>query len=195
MRTHIIEATNKNQNWGKFLLGVLDDEWDRFPETPGCNTGVPLLASLPRTRGQKWDRARDVLIMDLQTREAAVFALEGDPRVELERHQVWVCPLFEPFLGWLYSQPVDRVLSLDLPAWIDIPDAKFAWAGHRRSGAEPIAEKREITHALYQGKTLCGMPAPSTWPPGHKWTHREDVVNITCEGCKATRTLLQGSVT
>jgi hypothetical protein len=43
---------------------------------------------------------------------------------------IWVCPMFEPFLTWLYKQPD----PFAIPAHVDLPDAPFAMQGYRRSG-------------------------------------------------------------
>lgn len=175
MRTHVIEATNNQLNWGKFLLGVMDTEWTRVPATPGCETGRPLLEQ----RG--WDRGRDVFVMDLQTREGAVFALGGHAPADLDKHKIWVCPLFEPFLTWLYAQPLADVLAFNLPEWIDLKHVETVeLRGYRRPG--PKVE-REIVHALWHGSTLCGMRAPVVWPAGHSWASREDMERVTCEDC------------
>lgn len=130
MQTKIIEACNGSGNWGKFLLGRMDDEWSRTsavddaPDAPR----LPLLSLIG------WGPSA-VLVLDLQTREAAVFTPGGHAPADLCKHKIWVCPLFEPFLIWLYT--VD-VADLDaLPDHVDLPDAAFAYRGHRRPGPAP----------------------------------------------------------
>lgn len=126
MRTKIIEVTNGPQNWGKFLIGVFDaEEW----KTPSVVS--PLARPLLRQIG--WGDGH-VFVLDLQTGEGAMFHLGGysSAKYDLDKHKVWVCPLFEPFLQWLYAKrPADIA---DLPAHLDLPDATFSMAGYRRQG-------------------------------------------------------------
>jgi hypothetical protein len=44
----------------------------------------------------------------------------------------WVCPLFEPFLEWLYQQDLTRIE--ELPSHVDLPEAEFQLHGYRRPG-------------------------------------------------------------
>lgn len=61
---------------------------------------------------------------------------------DLDKHRVWVCPLYEPFLNWLYAQDL---ADLDkLPDLVDIPDAEFQMHGYRRPG--PAGEERSAEH-------------------------------------------------
>jgi len=181
MRTHIIEATNGELNWGKFMVGVMDtQDWRRMPMTPGCDQGMPLL------QARRWD-VTDIWVMDLETREGAVFRLaNGDPSGALNKHQIWVCPLFEPFVNWLFTQPHEQILMLALPDWVDLPDAVFAFKGHRRPGpmvTMAAIDSGPVVHILYHGVTHCGMVAPSSWPTGHQWVARDDGHKATCKGC------------
>ena len=128
MKTHIIEVTNGPKNWGKFLLGTFDNEWTRRSEIS------PLLRS-PLLRQIGWS-ASHILVLDLQTGEGAVLRHGGMAKHDLDKHRVWVCPMFEPFLEWLYTQPREKVLALDLPAHVDLPDAPFAMHGYRRRGPD-----------------------------------------------------------
>jgi len=138
MRTHIIEATNGEQNWGKFLLGQFTaEEWQR-------RSVVDTGSKTPLLRAIGWGPDSDyTLVLDLQTGEGAVFRLGGHAGADLNKHKVWVCPLFEPFLNWLYAYRNERVATGDrdwwngLPLHIDLPDAPFALYGHRRAGGQP----------------------------------------------------------
>jgi hypothetical protein len=122
MRTVCIEATNGPQNWGKFLVGRFDpDEWERA----SAISGRPLLRAVGWTQDH-------VLVLDLQTGEGAIFRPGGLVAADLEKHRVWVCPLFEPFLVWLYTQDLTDLGAL--PPHIDLPSAPFAIAGYRRPG-------------------------------------------------------------
>lgn len=122
MQTVFIEATNGPRNWGKFMVGVFDD--DDWRVTSQVDPGHGLLA------GRGWSR-RHIFVMDLQTGEGAMFRPGGFASADLAKHRIWVCPLFEPFLEWLYLQDL-----ASLPSHVDLPDAPFAWAGYRRG--EPI---------------------------------------------------------
>lgn len=131
MKTHIIEATNGPQNWGKFMLGYFDEfEWQRESEV---SVGLQVIPN----RG--WTR-NTVFVMDLQTGEGALFTPPGLAKADLDKHQIWVCPLFEPFLEWLYTQPQPLIFHT-LVHHIDLPDAKFAFAGYRRPGPDRNRDK------------------------------------------------------
>jgi hypothetical protein len=77
-----------------------------------------------------------LLIMDLQTGEAAMFMPGGSPAHDLDKHRIWVCPMFEPFLDWLYQQDVTDLTKL--PGYVEI-DAEFSMSGYRRPG--PMASR------------------------------------------------------
>jgi hypothetical protein len=49
---------------------------------------------------------------------------------------VWVCPMFEPFLEWLYTQ--DTSVLERLPTVVELPEAPAAaaLAGYRRAGEQ-----------------------------------------------------------
>lgn len=127
MKTKIIEAaqSEKGPNWGKFLVGRFDHaEWSR-PAALGL--GVALLPQLG------W-RPEHLWVMDLQTGEGALFRPGGYPHADLEKHRVWVCPMFEPFLTWLYQQDLS---DLDrLPDSVLLPKAEFEFTGRRRPGPQ-----------------------------------------------------------
>jgi hypothetical protein len=79
------------------MLQKFDQEWSINSE---IDVGRPLLRALG------WDH-RVVLVTDLQTGEGAMFSPGGLASADLNRkHRVWVCPMFEPFLIWLYRQPL-----------------------------------------------------------------------------------------
>ena len=128
--------TNGPQNWGKFCLGQFSaDEWQQ-PSQVSPEVGRPLLRQIG------WDDAHH-LVLDLQTGEGAVFRLGGLASADLNKHKIWVCPLFEPFLGWLYAyrnehvQRGDRRWFDDLPLHVDLPTAPFSLSGYRRQGPPP----------------------------------------------------------
>ncbi len=121
METKIIEVTNGEQNWGKFMLGRFTSEWLVKSEVSSTN----LLNGIGH--GPK-----DLLVLDLETCEGAIFSPHGYAHYDLEKHRIWVCPMFEPFLEWLYKQDLSDLNAL--PAYIDLPGVSFEIAGHRRKG-------------------------------------------------------------
>lgn len=125
MKTKIIECTNGPLNWGKFMLMRPDTEW-RYRSAVSGSTS-PLLREIGWGPDHLW-------ALDLQTGEGAFF-LPGKNRrakYELDKHRIWVCPLFEPFLQWVYEQDLTDLDAL--PALVDLPEAAFAFRGYRRSG-------------------------------------------------------------
>lgn len=146
MRTRFIEATNGPQNWGKFAVGRFDvDETMRRSHIDP--DGAPLLRQIG------WHSNDVVWVFDLQTREGAAFDPGGYAKADLAKHRVWVCPLFEPFLAWLYEQDLSDLDAL--PGHVDLPNAPFAFYGYRRDGKTPgdvLREelaRRSITQAVF----------------------------------------------
>lgn len=136
MKTKIIEGVQDLKspgNWGKFLLGVPDTEW-RYESRIDPDPSWPLLRKVGWTAEHLW-------VLDLQTGEGAFFRPGGLARADLDKHRIWVCPLFEPFLEWLYAQYRENP-GLDigeLPDVAELPDAPFELAGYRRPGPEGAA--------------------------------------------------------
>ena len=125
MQTKIIEATNQI-NWGKFLLGRPDHEWGIRSSI--SDSQMPLLREVGWSREHLW-------VLDLQTGEGACFRINpyGHAKNDLNKHRIWVCPMYEPFLEWLYRQPV---LNFDvLPAVVEL-QAEASFHGYRREGRQ-----------------------------------------------------------
>ena len=59
-----------------------------------------------------------LVVLDLQTGEGAIFMPGGLAAADLDKHGIWVCPLFEPFLAWLYKQDLSDLDAL--PAVVEI---------------------------------------------------------------------------
>lgn len=139
MKVRFIEASQdakKGFNWGKFMVGVFDEEW----EIPSALYSSPYLLNQCG-----WDRTH-IIVFDLQTGEGGFFKLGGMASADLSKHRLWVCPMFEPFLTWLYEQDVSDLDAL--PSMVELPDAEPAFHGYRRSG-ENEAEKNtndKFTH-------------------------------------------------
>jgi hypothetical protein len=135
-------------NWGKFMVGVPDLEWSARSEIdPG--TPYPLLQQIGWTPEHIW-------VFDLQTGEAAIFNPNGMARADLEKHRIWVCPLFEMFLTWLYRQNINALHLL--PRIVQLPDAQFSINGYRRLGPH------DVSFTLRKGDVLmiewAGEPRP-----------------------------------
>lgn len=94
MKTFLFEATN-GDFWGKFLVGMMDDEWHWYSQIS------KLPDSLLRQRG--WS-GNHIWVMDLETGEGALFQHGGYAPGDLNEHKIRVCLLFRPFLCWLYKQ-------------------------------------------------------------------------------------------
>lgn len=130
MKTQFIEVTQGSEfNWGKFMVGQFDEEeWLRQSMLPGHEGMMPLL------RGRGW-ASNHFLVLDIETGEGAIFS-KGSAVADLNKHQVWVCPMFEPFLEWLYEQDFADVS--ELPRYVKLNTNIEAMAGYRRKG--PKAE-------------------------------------------------------
>lgn len=129
MKTKFIEVTQNAEgvldrsNWGKFMLARFDEsEWIR----DSALSGQP---SLLTARGWVPDH---LLFLDLETGEGTMLLPGGCAHADLEKHKVWVCPMAEPFLEWLYEQDTTDIQAL--PDLVELPDAPFAMAGYRRPG-------------------------------------------------------------
>ncbi len=138
MKTKIIEATSNRFNWGKFCLARFDDEeWSI--RSPVADENAEGYTPSGVIAGRGWSRAH-LWVLDLQTGEGAFFHPGGAAQYDLNKHKIWVCPLFEPFLGWLYQQDLTDLDAL--PAVVDLPHAKNAMHGYRRPG--PIMNAIEV---------------------------------------------------
>lgn len=159
MRTKIIETEHGEGrgNHGKFMLLRPDTEWERVSLLP------TLQQARPRSdeEGQVQDRLRvptpnllggvcgwglrHLWVLDLQTGEGACFLPGGYAVADLDKHAVWVCPMFQPFLEWLYDQDLSDLDAL--PDVVQLPEAPFAFAGYRREGPGREAVARELIRA------------------------------------------------
>lgn len=126
MDTRFVEVTNGPNNWGKFAVCQFTvEEWQ-------SRSAIDPKRSLLAGRG--WT-PEHMLVLDLQTGEGAIFAPWGLASADLnQKHKIWVCPLFEPFLNWLYLRYRAGGMFETLPVHVDIPDAPFAMHGYRREG-------------------------------------------------------------
>lgn len=133
-----MEATQRVQggwNHGKFAVATFEpEEWARR-----CELDAAVHGHQRSLLGRCNWGPEHVWVLDLATGEGAYFRHGGMASADLTKHQVWVCPMFEPFLAWLYRQSLADVLALRLPPVVEIPDAPRAMAGYRRPG--PVREE------------------------------------------------------
>lgn len=141
MESKFVEVTQSVDggfNHGKFMIGRFDkQEWQR-----ACEMDLRFAeATTDYRRAQGEGRSLlgrcgwsgdHVLVLDLQTGEGSIFLPGGSASADLDKHKVWVCPMFEPFLEWLYGQDLSDLLKL--PDLVELPDAPEAMYGYRRAG-------------------------------------------------------------
>jgi len=144
METRFVEAGQapaKGGNWGRFMVARLTtDEWHRpshFPDRDRAEAGLPP-QKIMRSTGWHYT---DVIVWDLVTGEGAMFVPGGIAQADLQKHQIWVCPMFEPFLSWLYEFIAEHGVTWleELPAVVTLPDAAFDTSGYRRPGPKTVA--------------------------------------------------------
>lgn len=135
METKLIEAGN-GFNHGKFMVARFDhNEWNsRSALPPEYGSGGPV-GSQPLVGGRGWG-PEHIFVMDLQTGEGATFRHGGYADYDLEKHRIWTCPLFLPFLRWLYKQPIDEIFNLPSFVAFTEEDAPSSFAGSRGKGRE-----------------------------------------------------------
>lgn len=140
MQTKFIEAEHSDGpgNWGKFMVArFTPEEWARrsviSDEAGGGGEGGTLLT------GRGWSQ-KHLLIFDLQTGEGAVFFPGGIAAADLAKHKIWVCPLFEPFLDWLYRQDLTDIEKLPARVGFTSEEAPFAQYGYRREGSPELSK-------------------------------------------------------
>lgn len=129
MIVRFVEATQDAENGlnhGKFMVARFNqEEWDRR-----CEIDAKLGSERSLIGRCGWT-PKHVLVLDLQTGEGAIFMPGGMASADLDKHRVWVCPMFEPFLEWLYRQDLTYLV---LPPLIELPAAPPAVSGFRRPG-------------------------------------------------------------
>jgi len=141
MITALVEVTNGDKdtsfNWGKFMVAKFTtNEWHvQSAVEEQFGTQRSLLAGRGWTDEHVW-------VVDLQTGEGAIFRPGGSAKADLAKHAIWVCPMFEPFLEWLYVQDLRCIDSL--PALVELPDAPSAMAGYRRLGPVDYANTMSV---------------------------------------------------
>jgi hypothetical protein len=128
MKTKIIEVTNAPEgiNWGKFMVGRFE------PEEQNYHSPIEHHAFL----NARWG-PNHIWVLDLETGEGAFFAHGGCASYDLNsKHQVWVCPMFEPFLNWLYEQDITDLDALPAVVTLTEKQAPSSLFGYRRQGED-----------------------------------------------------------
>jgi hypothetical protein len=145
MISKIVEVTN-GFNWGKVLVAKFDaEEWAyrskiERPREMGGGGFSRLLPALGWDDRHRW-------VLDLQTGEGAFFLPTGYAEADLDKHQVWVCPLYPLFLEWFYKHKEYHDDILTLPALVELMDEKSVRAstfyGYRRPGPDAATRARK----------------------------------------------------
>ena len=159
MKTRIIEAASPAGNHGKFLLGRMDVEWavrtGLYEVARTVTDGVlgpgswsePGHSPGPLLRQLGWG-PEFLWVLDLQTGEGAFFRPGGLARYDLGKHAIWVCPLFEPFLEWLYAQDLSDLDALPACVVLEHP---LELAGYRRPGLREQALRDAFDAGMARG--------------------------------------------
>jgi hypothetical protein len=124
METKFIEATDATEfNHGKFMIGRwTPDEWGRQSAIGGYRSLLYAVGWCPY----------HILVFDLQTGEGGIFRPGGSAPADLAAHAIWVCPMYEPFLAWLYTQ--DLTSLSNLPGMVNLGNVPISLSGYRRTG-------------------------------------------------------------
>lgn len=151
MIVQFIEATQKIDqfNHGKFMVArFIGDEITAKSALPDYTEH-----SLWNLGGLRKLRPGMTLVLDLQTGEGAGFSLEPhgagqtaarSALYELEKHELWVCPMFPPFLGWLFAQGMGGIKGdiRTLPRYVEL-DTLDGALYRPRSGRHEAADKMQ----------------------------------------------------
>ncbi len=133
MELRIVEAgqghTAGLSNHGKCGIGrYTGEQWAEPGQFPGSES-----SQLLRQCG--WG-PRHYWVLDLQTGEGAVFQVPGYAPADLNKRRIWVCPMFEPFLAWMFEHARREGANWfeRLPRTVMLDDAEFCMHGYRRAG-------------------------------------------------------------
>jgi hypothetical protein len=101
MNTRLVEVTD-GAFYGKFLVAQFDEaEWRHEAEVFKESIHRPVPYALLDVCG--WSRDH-LLVLDLETGNGTIFRPGGHLAHDMEKRQMgYVCPLYRPFLGWLYE--------------------------------------------------------------------------------------------
>lgn len=110
MQTTIIEATVGHALWSAFMVGRFDTEHEHVSVVEG-------------QRLLRMQDPKNILVLDIYTKEGAVFSSRGYAPDDISKHRIWTSPLFEPFLVWLREQLAAGVALADLPHQVELTSA------------------------------------------------------------------------
>jgi hypothetical protein len=126
-------------NYGKFMVARFSDEAWSYAAAIGGGTLLRQEAWCPH----------HVLVLDVATGEGGLFPLVGIAQDDLKKRKIHVCPLFPPFLDWLYAEHrrTGRLDVTALPAVVALPDAPDI-GPYRRPGLAAEAERAAALAAI-----------------------------------------------
>lgn len=105
MRTKIIEVEEVNKTlWGKFMIGVFDDEWGR-------STMVEDYGHQNLLQRLGWVREH-ILIVDLSVGHGAIFHIKSYPVGQVAEKGIYFCPMMTAFVLWLSAQDLSDLDAL-----------------------------------------------------------------------------------
>lgn len=123
MISRFIEASHGDGgNYGKFIVLRFDKRESQIKTRLPGHTGHPLFTFA----GARKLNPKTTFVFDLQTGEGAAFYIgdKGGARIALSQRDIWVCPLYLPFLNWLWGQDMSDITKL--PRYVDLSGAEFA---------------------------------------------------------------------
>lgn len=130
--------------------------------------------SLPLLQQRGWS-GQHLLVVDLETGEGAIFRVDphASPPADLNKHRVWVCPMFEPFLTRLYALYDGDVDHLPALMEFAAEEAPFEMAGYRRGA--PTHTSASALDALQEHLTHVNTQFPHWAEAAGQDAHREAV--------------------
>jgi hypothetical protein len=89
----------------------------------------------PAPAPPRWNTS-NILVLDLETKEGLVLPSNTYNPLGLldDKHDIWVCPMFRPFLVWLCLQEYTSVT--ELPDFVALPTDESEMFGHRANGRD-----------------------------------------------------------
>ncbi len=157
MKLKFIEATNRTVggiNWGKFGVGQFEStEWAYTSQLRENDPFGMEISKLGLLEGRGWGQ-HHIFVIDLQTGEGAMFRHGGLASSDLNtKHQIWVCPLFEPFLTWLYRQDVSDLDALPGLVELDAPSSMHGYRRKRTGLPRSLYERAQLRPANFAEMT------------------------------------------
>lgn len=126
MKYKFVEATQSDHfNYGKFMVSSFDEDDFAYQSKIVENHSLLIVCG--------WEINRFLMVTDLQTGEGAIFLVRkgASVKMDLENHKIWVCPMYEPFLQWLYDYYDGNIDNI--PSYLEIEAEAFIY-GYRRPG-------------------------------------------------------------